>query len=137
MKTIVTIAASALAGALVVVACSDDSPTPADADAGACNCPSAEPPITTARLHRVDSGLVEVPLASIGEAGVACPASEILIGGSCYIEQDGTAQQVSLRQAGMAPREGTATGSGWLCTYGNTSSVATAMVRAQALCLRP
>ena len=137
MKTLITIAASAMAGALVVVACSDDSPTPADADAGTCNCPAAEPPITSARLHRVDSGLVEVPLASRAEAGASCPANEILVGGSCYIDTDGTAQQVSLRQAGMAPREGTAAGTVWLCNYGNQSTVATAMVRAQALCLRP
>jgi hypothetical protein len=40
MKRLVLILASALAGALIVVACSDDSPTPADADAGACNCPA-------------------------------------------------------------------------------------------------
>jgi hypothetical protein len=137
MKTIITVAASALAGALVVVACSDDSPTPADADAGSCNCPAAEPPINAARLHRVDSGLVTVPLASSGEAGIACPAGELLIGGSCYIEQDETAQQVALKEFGMAPEAASSAGTTWSCLYGNQSTVGTAMVRAQALCLRP
>ena len=137
MKTIITVAASALAGALVVVACSDDSPTPADADAGSCNCPAAEPPINAARLHRVDSGLVTVPLASQAEAGIACPTGELLLGGSCYIDQDETAQQVSLKQAGMQPEGGGVTGTAWSCLYGNQSTVGTAMVRAQALCLRP
>lgn len=137
MKTLVVAIASALAGALIVVACSDDSPTPADADAGACNCPAAEAPIVASRLHRVDSGLVTVPLASSGEAGVACPAGELLLGGSCYIEQDETAQQVALKEAGMAPESGSAVGTTWSCLYGNQSTVGTAMVRAQALCLRP
>jgi hypothetical protein len=137
MKTLAIVLASSLAGALVVVACSDDSPTPADADAGACNCPSAEPPINAARLHRVDSGPVTVPLASSAEAVALCPTGELLLGGSCYIDQDETAQQVALKEAGMAPEAGGTSGTAWTCAYGNQSTVGTAMVRAQALCLRP
>lgn len=137
MRTLVLVASSALAGALVVVACSDDSPSPADADAGACNCPAAEPPINAARLHRVDGALGTVALASQLQVGVNCPSDELLIGGSCYIEQDETAQQVFLKEAGMGPKSASAAGVGWNCLYGNQSTVGTAMVRAQALCLRP
>jgi hypothetical protein len=137
MKRLVLILASALAGALIVVACSDDSPTPADADAGACNCPAAEPPITLERMHRVEGGLVTVPLASQALAAISCPTGEILLGGSCYIEQDETAQQVFLKESGIGPRDAASPGQGWRCLYGNQSTVGTAMVRAQALCLRP
>jgi len=137
MKTLALVVASALGGALVVVACSDDSPTPADADAGSCNCPAAEPPIVAGRLHRVDSTVRTVPLASSASASAECPTGELLLGGSCYIDQDETAQQVALKESGIVPREATSAGTVWNCLYGNQSTVGTAMVRAQALCLRP
>jgi hypothetical protein len=138
MKTLVTIAASALAGALVVVACSDDAPRPADADAGGvCTCPPAEAPITASRLHRVDSGTVVVPILSRAEAAVACPAGELLLGGSCYIDVDESVRQVYLREAAITPEPASAPADGWYCNYGNASDLGTAMVRAQALCLRP
>jgi hypothetical protein len=137
MKTLVTIAASALAGALVVVACSDDAPRPADADAGVCTCPPAEAPITASRLHRVDSGTVVVPILSRAEAAVACPAGELLLGGSCYIDVDESVRQVYLREAAITPEPASAPADGWYCNYGNASDLGTAMVRAQALCLRP
>lgn len=132
MKTIVIVLASALSGALLVIACSDDSPTPADADAGSCNCPAAEPPITMARLHRVDGGAVTAGLSATVVAGIACPAGELAIGGSCYIDSDETVREVSLAEAGLSSG-----GTGWECAYTNRSTVGTAMVRAQALCLRP
>ncbi len=137
MKTLVIVTASALAGALVVVACSDDAPPPAEADAGVCTCPAAEPPINATRLHRVEGGLVTVPLASETLAAIGCPTGELLVGGSCYIELDETAQQVHLKEAGFTPREAGSPGQGWRCRYGNQSTLGTAMVRAQALCLRP
>lgn len=137
MRTLVLAAASALAGALVVVSCSDDAPPPADADAGTCDCPAAERPIDASRLHRVESGRTNVPFGATRLVGVNCPTGELLLGGSCYLDLDETQQQVFLKEAGMGPLEPSSTGVGWNCLYGNQSLVGTAMVRAQALCLRP
>lgn len=134
MKTLFTILAAALGGAALVVACSDDSPP--DADAAVCDCPAAEAPITSSRMHRVDA---TAPAATnaLASPSAACPAGEIFISGGCYIDVDNTAREVTLMFAGAVPGDAAQEARAWECRFVNRSATATATVRAQALCLRP
>ncbi len=134
MKRLVSLLAAALAGAVVVVACSDDSPK--DADAAACDCPAAEAPLTATRMHRVDDGGT-IAANSIADATAGCPAGELFVSGSCYIDTDNTAREVTLMYAGALPSDATSEARGWGCRFVNRSATATATYRAQALCLRP
>jgi hypothetical protein len=134
MKRLVSILAAAFAGAVIVVACSDDSPH--DVDAATCDCPAAEAPISASRIHRVDDGGT-LAANSVGEATAGCPAGELLVSGSCYVDVDNTAREVTLVQAGALPSGAAMEARGWGCRFVNHSATATATYRAQALCLRP
>lgn len=134
MKTLVMLLSAALAGALLVVACSDDSPS--DADAATCDCPAAEAPLTAARMHRVD-GTNTAAANSIASASAACPVGELFVSGSCYIDTDNTAREVTLMFAGGLPSDAAQEARAWECDFLNRSATATATIRAQALCLRP
>ena len=130
MKAMVLCIASALAGAVAVVACSDDSPS--DADAAVCDCPAAEPPITAARLHRVDGAAGLAAANTITPAFANCPVGEIAMSGSCYIDDDRTPRQVWALSAGANP-----TGESWVCRFGNNDLTNTADVHASVLCFKP
>ena len=134
MKTLLVVVAASLGGALAVVACSDDSP--GHADAATCDCPAAEAPITASRIHRVEEAGTA---ASNGYTTptATCPSGELFLSGSCYIDQDNTAREVSVVTAGATPTGATTEARSWQCVFLNTSPTATAEVRAQAMCLRP
>lgn len=134
MRHLVSIIGAALAGALIVIGCSDDSP--ADADAATCDCPAAERPLAASRIHRVD-GAGTAATNTITSPIALCPAGELFLSGSCYIDQDNTAREVSLMQSGAVPSGATEEARAWQCHFLNTSPTATAEVRAQAMCLRP
>lgn len=135
MKAIILCIASAFVGAVAVVACSDDSPS--DADAAACDCPAAEPPITASRLHRVDSAVQQAAVNTVSIPTANCPQGELLISGSCYIDADRTPRQVWVQSSGMLPSGASMDGGAWVCNFANNDLTNTADVRAQALCLRP
>lgn len=138
MKPIVYIATGAALSAAIVVACSDDSPPRIDAaDAAAvCDCPAAEAPITAARMVRVDA--IETAATNTGAAPTArCPTGSLLVTGSCYIDQDNTARELSLTHYGIQPRDATMQPVFWECVFSNKSTTQTGVVRAQALCLIP
>lgn len=136
MKTLALVVAAALGGALVVVACSDDSPR--DADAAVCDCPAAEPPITAARLHRVGVATATAAPNSIASPSADCPVGELLVSGSCYLDVDNTGRgDVTLTFAGQIPSDPSMQATTWRCDYTNKSATETAIVRAQAVCLRP
>lgn len=135
MKTIPAVVAAAFAGALIVVACSDD--TPHDADAAVCDCPTAEAPITASRINRVESGYASVAPNDVGVPSVDCPASEVLISGGCEIGVDNSAGRIVLAQSHprSVPVGGPSTG--WSCFFRNDGGTGAAEVRAVALCLAP
>lgn len=130
MKAAALCIASALAGAVAVVACSDDSPS--DADAAVCDCPASEPPITATRLHRVDGAASQTAVNTVSLASANCPVGEIALSGSCYIDQDRTPRQVFTQTAGATPD-----GGAWVCYFVNNDLTNTADVHAQALCFKP
>lgn len=140
MKPIVYLAIGAVCSTAIIVACSDDSPPRIDAadaaDAAVCDCPPAEAPITPARMVRVDS--IVTAAANMGTSAIAlCPAGSLVMAGSCYIDQDNTARELSLLQSGIQPKDATMQPLSWQCTFDNKSTTQTATVRAQALCLIP
>lgn len=133
MKALPVVVCSALAGALVVVACGDDSPS---ADAATCDCPAAEPPITPARIHRVDGMNTVAPNTADG-VGVACPAGETLLSGGCYIGVDNSAGHMVMLESRPNPVMASEVATSWLCRWRNDNGSGSAEIHAQALCLRP
>ncbi len=135
MKTLPVAFAAAFAGALIVVACSDDSPQ--DVDAAACDCPAAEPPITATRIHRVESATASIA-PNIGDSNSAnCPAAEILVGGGCEIAVDNSAGRTFLTQSYPRTTTAGAPATQWFCEWKNDNGTGAAEVRAIALCLAP
>lgn len=129
MKSILLCIASAAAGAVVVVACSDDSPH--DADAAVCDCPDSEPPITSERLHRVNGASTQASPNTITPASAGCPTGEIALSGSCFIDADRTPRQV------WAQASGSLSDGAWTCNFVNNDLTNTADVHASALCFKP
>lgn len=134
LASIPALLAASLAGALIVVACSDDSPT--DADAAVCDCPAAEPPITQARVHRVDSGPGTLAPGQSGHAVALCPAGDIVLSGSCFLSQDPTGL-IFMKGSYAVPQDPAMAPNGWACDPVNTGTIGDAEYHAQAICLRP
>lgn len=126
MKNLALILSAGLAGAVVVVACSDDSPH--DVDAATCDCPAGEPPITSARIHRVESAMSTISVGTSGGASAACPAGEVLVTGGCTVLVDSGGLGL-LDSLPVDPIN-------WTCTWRN-SGTSDAQVRAIVNCLRP
>jgi len=134
MKSIVYLAAGAVISAVVIVACSDDSPQ--DADAATCDCPASEAPITAARVVRVDN-VATVATNSDAAPIAMCPAGSLLLSGSCYVDEDNTGRELSLVSSGAQPASSSMPASSWACAFDNKSLAGTATVRAQVSCLLP
>lgn len=82
LSAVLILSVGVVAGAAFVVACSDDSPT--DADAAVCDCPAAEAPLAGRIVHvRATNPLTA---GSDGGAAAGCPASSIIIGGACEVQ---------------------------------------------------
>lgn len=121
-----TLVTGAALGAVVVIACSDDSP--GDADAGTCECPAAEPPIA-GRVARI-RGTVAIDPNAVGVQGAICPAGATLLGGSCRL-MDGD-PRIVLNDAGIV----NGGGQGYQCQWKSSSPVADTGI-AEAICLMP
>lgn len=131
MRTTTLIASSLASAAFavtLVVACSDDSPT--DADAAVCDCPAAEPPLQ----GRVVSVVVpaSIPANGGGGAGAGCPSGATLLGGGCRNLSDDV--RVLLYDAG--PNRIVPTQPGYDC-YWISTSPSVVMAQAEAICLMP
>ncbi|MEZ4400004.1 MAG: hypothetical protein R3B06_08295 [Kofleriaceae bacterium] len=134
MKLLPIAIGSALLGAVVVVACSDDSP--GNADAAVCDCPPAEPPITTTRIHVATDTNTIAPNA--GDTALAtCADNEILLSGGCEITLDNSAGKMILVQSYPRTRMGATVPQDWYCTWRNDAGSGPADVRAIATCLQP
>lgn len=126
LKTWILPVAGFVAGVSFILACSDDAPS--SADAAACDCPAAEPPLA-GRIIAVTS---ETGLAPMGIAAPAasCPTGGILIGGGC-------APATSFVVDGTLLTSGpTAASASWNCYWNSTSTEAQQVV-ATAYCLMP
>ncbi len=120
--------AGLVAGAALVVACSDDSPS--DADAAACDCPASEAPIA----GRVMSVTAPTSIGANSSGGLAaqCPTGAILLGGGCRLDLGLDDPDVHVSVA--APS--TALPEAFACQWVSTSSQTRTAV-AVARCLVP
>ena len=113
---------SFVAGAVFVVACSDDSP--GDADAATCSC---EPPLT-GRIHGSKT-TQQVNGNGVNSLLALCPAGETILGGGCRaITTDG----LTLEEGGIDRQAGDA----YVCTWRNELP-SPRMATAEAICLMP
>ncbi|MBP9899755.1 MAG: hypothetical protein KBF28_15355 [Gemmatimonadales bacterium] len=128
LKTWILPVAGFVAGVSFILACSDDAPS--SADAAACDCPAAEPPLA----GRIMAVAAETGLAPMGTgAPVAdCPAGAMLLGGGCTRVGASSVVEGTLSTAG--PFGGGS--SAWICEWTSTSTEAQ-QVRATAYCLMP
>ena len=126
LKSLALLLAGAAAAATLIVSCSDDAAD--DADAAACDCPAAEPPLT-GRIVRVEGR--ETNTAMVITAFATCPASSTLLGGGCYTE-GGERLTPQLVMSGE-PNGGTTV---YQCRWRNPTAVEVTTV-AYAVCLTP
>lgn len=117
---------SALAGALLVVACSDDAP--GDADAAVCDCPAAEPPVP-GRIRWVTHD-VTVPAMNSGIQTAGCPAGAKLLGGGCNGSGVGSFDVVSAYPFDAGDQQA------FVCEWQSSRNEPTT-VTATAICLVP
>ena len=130
MKTILAALLGATVATTLILACSDDSP--GRADAAACDCPAAEPPVPN-RLMTVRG--LDSPLAanSYGGAFATCPTGSTLVTGHCYIvNEPGTPPAAAIRQFGVDELDPLV----WSCGWDNFNG-GSALVHAEAVCLVP
>jgi hypothetical protein len=130
MRTIpsgVRFAAGVLAGVVLVLSCSDDSP--GQVDAGACDCPAAEPPIA-GRTVIVDQTQVIAANGSGGQ-GAVCPQGARLLSGSCTTADGIQVLNVTLQQSGFYTTE-----QAWTCQFKNNEATPVT-IKASAICLMP
>ena len=124
--------AAAITGALfaraLTLACGD-SPADARADAGACDCPAAEPPLA-GRITRV-TGTQSLTQGGVGAAQALCPGGSTLLGGGCKLADNVSDPLFHLINAGT-----NGDGSGYACFWQNSNSVARDGI-AEAFCLVP
>jgi|GEM_PF-5998313 len=131
MKTPSILAAlivGAFGGAGLIVACSDDSPS--DADAAVCDCPAAEPPLTGRII--VNTSVISIPANGLGVGGAGCPSGSLLIGGGCKLDADDIG--IRLMSAGADRRVPEAIS--YLCVWSSTSATDRTGT-GEAFCLLP
>jgi hypothetical protein len=129
-QTLPSLVVGVLAGFCLVIACGDDGGAPIDAadaaDAAACDCPAAEPPVPERFELRENAVVVEPNATTIHGAG--CQLGELLVGGGCFLPNFPT--EVALVTSGVNK------GGNWQCTWKSTAPVAINAF-AQAFCLVP
>ncbi len=127
LKTWILPVAGFVAGVSFILACSDDAPS--SADAAACDCPAAEPPLA-GRIMAVTAETGLAPMGT-GTPAATCPTGAMLLGGGCA-RVGGTSVVV-----GTLSTSGPANASAaWVCSWTSTSTEAQ-QVRATAYCLMP
>ena len=136
MRNVILVLAGMIAGAAIVVSCSDDSPSRVDAavdsppvDSAMCNCPAAEPPIA-GRIVTASNTRVVAPDGVTVQSAV-CPMGSQLLTGSCTGTDIGTLHDLTLVQSGIAD-----TPRGWLCAFRNHET-APVTIKVQVICLQP
>lgn len=128
----ITLFASSLSGAAfaaaLIIACSDDSPT--GADAAVCDCPAAEPPLSGRIMTVVVP--ITIPANNRGGNAASCPTGATLLGGGCRNSSDDV--RAVLINAG--PNRIVPTQPGYSCDWISTAPTAV-MAQAEAICLMP
>lgn len=101
-------------GAAFVIACSDDSPS--DADAAVCDCPAAEPPLADRIVF--SSGQTSITAGGVGGNAYLCDIGSVALGGSCKL--DVPDPNVHLVEAGRVVEDDGRVG--YRCEWSSTST---------------
>ena len=125
---LVGFAGGATVAVVLLVACSDDSPS--DADAAVCDCPAAEPPLA-GRITVVQQQAAINP-GTGGGTGAVCPAGATVLGGGCGMMTPD--DRVVLLEA---TPERTGGLSGYVCSWSAHDAVSANTGTAEAICLVP
>lgn len=123
-------------GAVVVVACGDDSPNDvdaADADDLTCDCAPAEPPLAGRIVIQEITAPVTLPAGGFGVQGLQCVGGTLLTG-SCRLNTLGPEPEVTLSEAGLDDR--TPGVIAWQCVWNNPTP-REIMGEVRVLCLMP
>jgi hypothetical protein len=115
------------ASVLLILSCSDDSP--GHADAAACQCPAAEPPLA-GRIQRVTNTRT-VPANGDDGVNAACPDGALIIGGGCATSPETSVHNVVLQFSHQDD-----TGRVWVCRFHNNEATPVG-IRASVYCLIP
>ena len=126
VKTCGLITTGMIAGAMLVISCSDDSPS--SADAATCDCAPAEAPL--AGRVQVITGTQTIPANSTGGQSNRCPDGSVFLSGGCGTV-DGQSAEIVLRQSRPSM-----SGDGWACDFRNASA-APVTIQVSAYCLVP
>ena len=114
-------------GVVLVLSCSDDAPT--HADAATCDCAAAEPPLV-GRIVTVRQNATAAANQGVGPYA-ACPSGSEVLGGGCFIVGS-RVRDVVLKQSTFDA----APANGWVCDYQNNEAAAVE-VGAVVRCLTP
>ncbi len=119
----------AFAGIAIMLSCSDDAPS--SADAAVCDCDPAEPPLA-GRIMTVSSATTSIAMGDFAAVSASCPSDALLLSGSCTGPTGALPATMQLARAGFTPAGAEA----WLCTWTNNGTEAVEVV-ALAKCLLP
>ena len=125
--SLMSLIAGICAGIALVLSCGDDSP--GRADAAACDCPAAEPPVA-GRIAIVSNTRTIDANSSDGES-VGCPDGAQLLSGSCTTANLNPVRDVTLMQSGFYAAE-----QGWHCDFRNNEATPVT-IKVSAICLKP
>lgn len=128
-SSIVSVVAGMVAGALLVLSCSDDSP--GNADAASCDCPAAEPAFE-GRIMVVDQTQI-IAANSRSGTGAECPQGALRLSGSCTTAEVNPLRDVTLEQAGFYFSTDQR---GWSCEFRNNEATPVT-IKASVVCLLP
>lgn len=126
-RTILAAISGAVLACALILSCSDDSPTEADAQV-ACDCPSAEPPLA-GRIVRVTQ-TVAIPAQGSAIVNANCSENALLIGGGCRVDQSNPG--ITLSNSAPEPDPNI---EGFFCVWNNPGVANTGI--ATAICLTP
>jgi hypothetical protein len=116
-----------LAGVVLVVSCSDDSP--GDADAAACDCPAAEPPLN-GRIVAVRASNPIQPGTGGGQVA-SCPQGATILGGACEVMISDRSIQVASSRIDRTASHG------YVCEWSARDATVANTGTAEAICLVP
>lgn len=123
-----SLAMGMLIGISLVLSCGDDSP--GNADAAACDCPAAEPPLA-GRIMVVDQTQT-IPGNSRGGQGTGCPEGALRLSGSCTTPDINPLRDITLEQSGFYLGEDR----GWHCEFKNNEATPVT-IKVSVVCLVP
>jgi hypothetical protein len=116
-----------VASFILILSCADDSP--GHADAAACQCPAAEPPLA-GRIQRV-TNTSTMPANGDGGVNAGCPDGALIIGGGCATTPETTAHNIILQYSHQSD-----SGRVWVCRFHNNEATPVD-IRASVYCLIP